>query len=188
MKTELEVARDAVRAALGDELADALEWAAAAVRHRETLLSAARWAATEGGPCADCGSAYVHDAKCPTAAMAHALDSEWSAAEVNAAHGFAFEAHFGYGPVDEAVRRGSARALASFVPDGSPLQTAPMPFGLPPATFSGTIVGIQLAAEGPQPGGAGTVALLDDGRRYRLQPAGDGTEWVAVPFDADVGT
>jgi hypothetical protein len=82
----LEVARDAVRTALGDDVADALEWAAAAVKHRETLLSAARWAATEGGHCPDCGSAYVHDTKCPTAAMLHALDPEWSRAEVNAAH------------------------------------------------------------------------------------------------------
>lgn len=69
MKTELEVARDAVRAALGDELADALEWAAAAVSMKPEIEAALR---------------RLRE----------------------------FEAHFGYGPVDEAVRRGSALARA----------------------------------------------------------------------------
>jgi hypothetical protein len=86
VKTELEVARDAVRAALGDELADALEWAAAAVKHRATLLSAARLAATEGDVCPDCRSRSVHERKCATAAMLHALDPEWSVVEVSSAH------------------------------------------------------------------------------------------------------
>ncbi len=86
MKPELEVARDAVRTALGDDVADALEWAAAAVEHRATLLSAARWSATEGGACVDCGRAYMHDATCPTAAMLHELDPEWSRQQVDRAH------------------------------------------------------------------------------------------------------
>lgn len=88
MKTELEVARDAVRAALGDELADALEWAAAAVKHRDTLLFAtteqAGWSADER--CTYCNSEWAHDASCDVAAALHALDPEWSRAEVASAH------------------------------------------------------------------------------------------------------
>jgi hypothetical protein len=88
VKTELEVARDAVRSAGLEELADALEWAAAAVRHRATLLSAARWAAGESTErCVDCGHRSVHGRKCPTAEALHALDAQWSCEEVNSAHG-----------------------------------------------------------------------------------------------------
>lgn len=87
MKSHLEVAKDAVRSAGLEELADALEWAAAAVKHRSTLLSAARWAATaDGGECPDCGHRSVHDRKCPTAEALHALDQQWSRDEVESAH------------------------------------------------------------------------------------------------------
>lgn len=83
MKHEIEVARDAVRAALGDELADALEWAAAAVAHRTTLVETLRWVA--GGECRECENT-VHNHDCSTAAVLHALDAEWSRDQVNTAH------------------------------------------------------------------------------------------------------
>ena len=93
MKTELEVARDAVRAALGDELADALEWAAAAVKHREQVLFAmtehAGWSA--GERCAYCASELVHDIDCTVATALHALDPEWNRREVELAHEAALE-------------------------------------------------------------------------------------------------
>ena len=93
MKTELEVARDAVRSAGLEELADNLEWAAAAVKHRKILLEAARHtAATEaryGGegfyPCIVCGEA-PHRRDCEAATALHALDPEWSREEVERAH------------------------------------------------------------------------------------------------------
>ena len=77
-----------MRAALGDELADALEWAAAAVKHREQVLFAmtehAGWSA--GERCAYCASELVHDIDCTVATALHALDPEWNRREVELAH------------------------------------------------------------------------------------------------------
>lgn len=86
MKTELEVARDAVRSAGLEELADALEWAAAAVKHRRALMFAAvDWFLSEA-PCPECGHRSVHNASCETAAALHALSPDWSREELISAH------------------------------------------------------------------------------------------------------
>lgn len=91
-RTELEVARDAVRTVYGDELADALEWAAAAVKHRLVMMTALRrFASGAAGTCADCGQGYTHRRDCRTAAALHALDDNWSQDDMDRAHGEALE-------------------------------------------------------------------------------------------------
>jgi len=82
MKTELEVARDAVRQAGLEELADALEWAAAAVRHRSTLLHALGYMTVGEGACIDCRARWAepHSRNCRWATARRVLDPGWSPA------------------------------------------------------------------------------------------------------------
>lgn len=198
MKTELEVARDAVRSAGLEELADNLEWAAAAVKHRDTLLSAARWAATDSeAPCPDCGDYNLHARECPTANALHALDPEWSRQQVEAAHADApqwaprrlWPMHalggnripprppFGPGPINATeVTLGSAlRPVGADLPP------------LPPAFRDGNVVLLN-TDRGPRGEPRTRVSMLD-GSAWELQPAGpspDGgltreMQWVAVP-------
>ena len=160
MKPEVEVARDAVRAVFGHDVADALEWAVAAVRHRATLLSAAQWAAGESGePCVDCGFGVrsSHDVKCPTAAALHALDWEWNRKEIDRAHEVAAQMLYGW-----AHQRG-----ASTIPPHPPF----------PELLSARVA--RALNEGRplvhQSGGPGGLALCGEPHRLDLEPPGSPT-------------
>lgn len=174
MKTELEVARDAVRQAGLEELADALEWAAAAVRHRATLLSAARWAATDSeAPCPDCGDYNLHARECPTANMLHALDSEWSRGQVEAAHADAQQwAPRRLWPMP-ALPRPAFPPLPADIPDGAAIFTSTIrsPTGEPvPRVSMADGAAWELRPVGPSTDG-GLTRLMDWVQVASPQPA-----------------
>lgn len=181
MKTELEVARDAVRAALGDELADALEWAAAAVKHREQVLFAmtehAGWSA--GERCAYCASELVHDIDCTVATALHALDPEWNRREVELAHEAALTMarQRSDGPrLTTTDFIDAARYATQVLMRAAPLDTA----------------NAMLRAEMLRPPRAlplfdiyhATRVTMADGAQYeKRQQANGDWEWEAVPFE-----
>lgn len=200
MKTHLEVARDAVRSAGLEELADALEWAAAAVKHRATLLSAARWAA--GGRwmgdewvvrCSNCSGADAdpdeavaipHDVDCPMAEMLHALDPDWSREELISAHSAALNTLRAVrGPILPTIgsHLTEAALLNALNPVGAVHYPASAVLPLPPGINDGVNITLY---PGPTP-----RIITADGDAWELQPAGpspDGgltrvMQWVAVP-------
>lgn len=101
MKTELEVLKDALRQVGFGELADDLNFAIAAARHRVAILSALQggnpnsvvdctFSSTETGPCTGRSQfARPHLAVCPYARALRALDPEWSERDVEASREYA---------------------------------------------------------------------------------------------------
>lgn len=167
MKTELEVARDAVRSAGLEELADALEWAAAAVKHRDGLMKAAVEWFLNDADCPECGCRSVHHRTCEVALAFHALDKGWSHDEIERAHVAAWDTL----RVVREQRRptiGShlteATLLTALNPAGAVHYPASAALPLPPGINDG--VGITLST------GATPRITTTDGMAWELQPAG----------------